>query len=39
MSYKSSCKKSWKKFLLNLGTFLGKGLVIGKWEVKFTWKF
>ena len=28
-----------KKFLLKLGEFLGKGFTIGRWEVKFTWKF
>lgn len=39
MSYKSSCKKSWKKFLANLGLFLGKGFATGRWEVKWTWKF
>ena len=26
-------------FLKKIGVFLGKGFVLGRWEIKFTWKF
>ena len=28
-----------KKFWISLGEFFAKGIVLGRWEVKFTWKF
>lgn len=42
MSYKSSCKKSWKIFkeaIVRLFVFLGKGFATGKWEGKLEIKF
>ena len=28
-----------KKFWAELGKFFGKGIILGRWEIKFTWKF
>lgn len=32
-------KSKLKKWLANIAIFLGKGFALGRWEVKFTWKF
>ena len=32
-------KEKVKKFLSSIGIFLAKGFAIGRWEVKFTWRF
>lgn len=29
----------YKKFFIGLGKFFGKGLALGRWEIKFTWYF
>lgn len=42
MSYKSSCKKSFrnlKGLLVKLITFFGKGITTGKWEGKIEFRF
>lgn len=42
MSYKSSCKKSFKVFkeiFVKFFTFIGKGFATGKWEGKIEIKF
>ena len=42
MSYKSSCKKSWRVFkeaFIKFFMFLGKGFTTGKWEGKIEIKF
>ena len=28
-----------RKFWIELSKFFGKGFALGKWEIKFTWKF
>ena len=32
-------ENKFKSHVKKLLTFLGKGLAIGRWEIKFTWKF
>ena len=39
LNQKSQKQNKFKKFLVDLGIFFTKGLVGGRWEIKFTWKF
>ena len=39
MNQKKQKKNKIKEFFKSIGVFVGKGVLTGKWEVKFTWRF